>query len=464
MAGGLLLGRLIPDLNDTLERIKVDTVSLPIALGLLAMMYPVLAKVRYTHLGDELADRRTLVLSLVLNWVVGPLLMFTLAWVFLADLPELRTGLIIVGLARCIAMVLIWNDLACGSRELAAGPGGDQLPVPDRHVLGARLVLPDRAPRLARPRHRRPRRVDVGDRQVGAHLPGHPARWPGSSPAPSARPARAPSGTRTPSCPGSARSPSTGCCSPSSCSSPSRASRSPTTPSTSPASPSRCSSTSRSCGAASFVTGYRLGFPYDRNASVAFTAAGQQLRAGHRRVHRRVRRHLGPGPRRHHRAAHRGPRPRRPRLRVALGEAPLLPHRADIARAVDLDLTARSTTACPHPSSSSPAPAPRSASSRARSSSFSATELGGFAIARRPRARRADRRRRSTTTYMGHVLQAGAGQITARQAAVNGGIPMTCRPRRSTRCACRAWTPSTRPTDASGAATPRSWSPAAWSP
>jgi ACR3 family arsenite transporter len=120
MAGGLLLGRLIPDLNDTLERIKVDTVSLPIAIGLLAMMYPVLAKVRYTHLGDELADGRTLGLSLLLNWVIGPLLMFTLAWVFLADLPELRTGLIIVGLARCIAMVLIWNDLACGSRELAA--------------------------------------------------------------------------------------------------------------------------------------------------------------------------------------------------------------------------------------------------------------------------------------------------------------------------------------------------------
>ncbi len=121
MAGGLLLGRLIPDLNTTLERIKIDTVSLPIAIGLLAMMYPVLAKVRYTHIGDELADRRTLTLSLILNWVIGPLLMFTLAWVFLADLPELRTGLIIVGLARCIAMVLIWNDLACGSRELAAG-------------------------------------------------------------------------------------------------------------------------------------------------------------------------------------------------------------------------------------------------------------------------------------------------------------------------------------------------------
>jgi len=121
MAGGLVLGRLIPDLNTTLERVKVDTVSLPIAIGLLAMMYPVLAKVRYRHIGDELADRRTLGLSLVMNWVVGPALMFTLAWVFLADLPELRTGLIIVGLARCIAMVLIWNDLAYGSRELAAG-------------------------------------------------------------------------------------------------------------------------------------------------------------------------------------------------------------------------------------------------------------------------------------------------------------------------------------------------------
>ena len=120
MGAGLLLGRLVPNLNDWLDEVKVDTVSLPIAIGLLAMMYPVLAKVRYRHIGDELTDRRALGFSLVLNWVVGPALMFTLAWVFLADYPELRTGLIIVGLARCIAMVLIWNDLALGSRELAA--------------------------------------------------------------------------------------------------------------------------------------------------------------------------------------------------------------------------------------------------------------------------------------------------------------------------------------------------------
>ncbi len=120
MAVGIVLGRAVPDLGDVLEAVTVDTVSLPIAIGLLAMMYPVLAKVRYRRIGAELADRRTLALSLVLNWLVGPALMFTLAWVFLSDLPELRTGLIIVGLARCIAMVLIWNDLACGSRELAA--------------------------------------------------------------------------------------------------------------------------------------------------------------------------------------------------------------------------------------------------------------------------------------------------------------------------------------------------------
>ena len=120
MALGLGLGRAIPDLNDWLDTVKIGTVSLPIAIGLLAMMYPVLAKVRYSQIGEIAADRTLMVTSLVLNWVIGPALMFALAWLLLSDLPEYRTGLIIIGLARCIAMVLIWNDLACGDREAAA--------------------------------------------------------------------------------------------------------------------------------------------------------------------------------------------------------------------------------------------------------------------------------------------------------------------------------------------------------
>jgi len=120
MALGLLLGRAIPSLADRLDAVKVGSVSLPIAVGLLLMMYPVLAKVRYRNLDRVTADRRLLVMSLVLNWLIGPALMFALAWLTLPDLPTYRTGLIIVGLARCIAMVLIWNDLACGDREAAA--------------------------------------------------------------------------------------------------------------------------------------------------------------------------------------------------------------------------------------------------------------------------------------------------------------------------------------------------------
>jgi ACR3 family arsenite transporter len=120
MLVGLLLGRAVPGLNTALEAVKVVGVSLPIALGLLVMMYPVLAKVRYDKLDTVTGDRRLLVPSLVLNWLVGPALMFALAWLFLPDQPAYRTGLIIVGLARCIAMVIIWNDLAGGDREAAA--------------------------------------------------------------------------------------------------------------------------------------------------------------------------------------------------------------------------------------------------------------------------------------------------------------------------------------------------------
>ncbi len=120
MAVGLLLGRFIPGLDRALDSVKIGGISVPIAIGLLVMMYPVLAKVRYDETHRVTGDRRLLTLSLFLNWIAGPAFMFTLAWVFLPDLPEFRTGLIIVGLARCIAMVFIWNDLACGDREAAA--------------------------------------------------------------------------------------------------------------------------------------------------------------------------------------------------------------------------------------------------------------------------------------------------------------------------------------------------------
>jgi ACR3 family arsenite transporter len=120
MAGGLILGRLVPGVQGALDSVKVGQTSLPIALGLLLMMYPVLAKVRYEDMGHVTGDRKLLWLSLLLNWLIGPALMFTLAWVFLADQPALRTGLIVIGLARCIAMVLIWNDLACGDSEAGA--------------------------------------------------------------------------------------------------------------------------------------------------------------------------------------------------------------------------------------------------------------------------------------------------------------------------------------------------------
>ena len=120
MLVGLVSGRLVPGLGAGLNAVQVDGISLPIALGLLIMMYPVLAKVRYDRLDTVTGDRTLMLFSLLLNWVLGPALMFALAWLLLPDLPDYRTGLIIVGLARCIAMVIIWNDLARGDREAAA--------------------------------------------------------------------------------------------------------------------------------------------------------------------------------------------------------------------------------------------------------------------------------------------------------------------------------------------------------
>ena len=121
MAIGIVVGRTLPGVASRLAATQVTSgTSLPIFIGLLVMMYPVLAKVRYDRLTTVTRDRRLLISSLVLNWLVGPAVMFALAWLFLGDLAPYRTGLIIVGLARCIAMVLIWNDLSGGNREAGA--------------------------------------------------------------------------------------------------------------------------------------------------------------------------------------------------------------------------------------------------------------------------------------------------------------------------------------------------------